>query len=87
MIKTTSTLEAAPSSLAPADPAWSCRWCRSDNGVRVLDAGYQSPSDLHPLPSDPEPDPGIPARYGDVPGLPASPAVKVTRRRQRSPAA
>ena len=60
MIKTTSTLEAAPSSLAPADPDWSCRWCRSDNGVRVLDAGYQSPSDLHPLPSDPEPDPEYP---------------------------
>jgi hypothetical protein len=47
-------------SLASADPGWSCRWCGSHNGVRVLDAGLQPPSDLHPKPSDPEPDPEFP---------------------------
>jgi hypothetical protein len=57
MIETISAVELAPNSLVSADPAWSCRWCDSDHGVRVLDAGYQSPSDLHPLPSDPQPDP------------------------------
>ena len=30
------------------------------SGVRVLDAGLQPPSDLHPKPSDPEPDPEFP---------------------------
>jgi C-methyltransferase-like protein/putative zinc binding protein len=43
-----------------ADPEWSCRWCRSRSGVRVLDAGLQPPSDLHPLPTDPTPDPQFP---------------------------
>jgi C-methyltransferase C-terminal domain/Putative zinc binding domain len=43
-----------------ADPEWSCRWCGSRSGVRVLDAGLQPPSDLHPKPSDPEPDPEFP---------------------------
>ena len=33
---------------------------RGENGVRVLDAGFQPPSDLHPHPSDPEPDPEYP---------------------------
>jgi C-methyltransferase C-terminal domain/Putative zinc binding domain len=60
MIETTKTLDLAPNSLLPADPAWSCRWCTSRNGVRVLDAGPQPPSDLHPHPSDPEPDPEYP---------------------------
>ena len=46
--------------LASADQAWSCRWCASQTGVRVLDAGLQPPSDLHPYPSDPEPDPEYP---------------------------
>jgi hypothetical protein len=46
--------------LASAEPEWSCRWCRSQSGVRVLDAGLQPPSDLHPKPSDPEPDPEFP---------------------------
>jgi C-methyltransferase C-terminal domain/Putative zinc binding domain len=46
--------------LASADPDWSCRWCGSQSGVRVLDAGLQPPSDLHPNPSDPEPDPEFP---------------------------
>src|SRR5215211_823623 len=60
MIGATSKLEVAPSSLASADLAWSCRWCGSRSGVRVLDAGYQPPSDLHPEPSEPEPDPEYP---------------------------
>ena len=60
MIETTSEVEVAPSSLVSADPAWSCRWCASQHGVRVLDAGLQPPSDLHPHPSDPEPDPEYP---------------------------
>ena len=60
MIETTSEVEVAPSSLVSADPAWSCRWCASRHGVRVLDAGLQPPSDLHPQPSDPEPDPEYP---------------------------
>src|SRR4249919_2142770 len=60
MIDTTSEVAAAPSLLVPADPAWSCRWCSSQHGIRVLDAGLQSPSDLHPHPSDPEPDPEYP---------------------------
>jgi C-methyltransferase C-terminal domain/Putative zinc binding domain len=47
-------------SLAAADPDWSCRWCGSHSGVRVLDAGLQPPSDLHPKPSDPKPDPEFP---------------------------
>jgi hypothetical protein len=47
-------------SLASADPGWLCRWCGSQSGVRVLDAGLQPPSDLHPKPSDPEPDPEFP---------------------------
>jgi hypothetical protein len=47
-------------SLASADPDWSCRWCGGGSGVRVLDAGLQPPSDLHPNPSDPEPDPEFP---------------------------
>jgi C-methyltransferase C-terminal domain/Putative zinc binding domain len=47
-------------SLASADPDWLCRWCGSHRGVRVLDAGLQPPSDLHPKPSDPEPDPEFP---------------------------
>ena len=60
MIETASEPKVAPSSLVSADPAWSCRWCASHNGVRVLDAGAQPPSDLHPHPSDPEPDPEYP---------------------------
>jgi C-methyltransferase C-terminal domain/Putative zinc binding domain len=60
MIETTGAVVLAPHSLAYADTAWSCRWCHGDRGVRVLDAGYQSPSDLHPLPSDPQPDPEYP---------------------------
>jgi hypothetical protein len=47
-------------SLPSADAGWSCRWCGSHSGVRVLDAGLQPPSDLHPKPSDPEPDPEFP---------------------------
>jgi hypothetical protein len=47
-------------SLPSADPDWSCRWCGSQSGVRVLDAGLQPPSDLHPKPSDPMPDPEFP---------------------------
>jgi hypothetical protein len=47
-------------SLASAYPDWSCRWCGSQRGVRVLDAGLQPPSDLHPKPCDPEPDPEFP---------------------------
>jgi hypothetical protein len=43
-------------SLVAADLRWSCRWCESHQGVRVLDAGLQPPSDLHPWPSDPKPD-------------------------------
>jgi C-methyltransferase C-terminal domain/Putative zinc binding domain len=46
--------------LPSADPDWSCRWCGSGSGVRVLDAGLQPPSDLHPKPSDPTPDPEFP---------------------------
>jgi hypothetical protein len=49
-----------PGTLPSADPAWSCRWCGSHSGVRVLDAGLQPPSDLHPKPSDPTPDPEFP---------------------------
>src|SRR4051794_5371049 len=60
MIETTSDVKVAPRSLISADQAWSCRWCSSQYGVRVLDAGLQSPSDLHPHPSDPEPDPEYP---------------------------
>jgi hypothetical protein len=61
MIQTTSTLgHVEPGPLASADPEWSCRWCRSHSGVRVLDAGMQPPSDLHPKPSDPGPDPEFP---------------------------
>jgi hypothetical protein len=60
MIETTKTLDLAPNSLRSADPAWSCRWCASRDGARVLDAGPQPPSDLHPHPSDPEPDPEYP---------------------------
>jgi hypothetical protein len=46
--------------LPSAHPDWSCRWCGSHRGVRVLDAGLQPPSDLHPKPSDPQPDPEFP---------------------------
>ena len=46
--------------LPMADASWSCRWCASRSGVRVLNAGLQPPSDLHPYPSDPEPDPAYP---------------------------
>ena len=60
MIETTKTLDLAANSLPSSDPAWSCRWCAGGNGVRVLDAGPQPPSDLHPQPSDPEPDPEYP---------------------------
>src|SRR5215216_5980075 len=60
MIETMNDVGVAPSSLISANPAWSCRWCSSKYGVRVLDAGLQSPSDLHPHPSDPEPDPEYP---------------------------
>ena len=60
MIQATKQPEGANSSLASADPVWSCRWCESHHGVRVLDAGFQPPSDLHPQPSDPEPDPEYP---------------------------
>jgi hypothetical protein len=48
------------STMVSTDAAWSCRWCTCRNGVRVLDAGFQPPSDLHPQPSDPEPDPEYP---------------------------
>jgi hypothetical protein len=57
---TASSGQVEPGSLASADPDWSCRWCGSHSGVRVLDAGLQPPSDLHPKPSDPEPDPEFP---------------------------
>jgi hypothetical protein len=60
MIETTGTLEFAPNTLLSTDPTWSCRWCMSRSGVRVLDAGSQPPSDLHPHPSDPKPDPEYP---------------------------
>ena len=60
MIKATTTLSEVRGSMASADPAWSCRWCASTTGVRVLDAGLQPPSDLHPSPIDPEPDPEYP---------------------------
>src|SRR5688572_29824119 len=60
MIEMTSKGNTAPSSLVSADPAWSCRWCASRSGVRVLDAGSQPPSDLHPHPSDSLPDPEHP---------------------------
>jgi C-methyltransferase C-terminal domain/Putative zinc binding domain len=60
MIETARQPEVAPSSLVPADPAWSCRWCVSHDGVRVLDAGAQPASDLHPHPFDPGPDPEYP---------------------------
>jgi hypothetical protein len=61
MIEATSSFEHAERrSLASADPDWSCRWCGSYSGVRVLDAGLQPPSDLHPKPSDPGPDPEFP---------------------------
>ena len=60
MIQATKQPESANSSMASADPAWSCRWCQSHHGVRVLDAGFQPASDLHPQPTDPEPDPEYP---------------------------
>jgi hypothetical protein len=61
MIETTTKLPRVErGTLAPADLAWACRWCRSHRGVRVLDAGLQPPSDLHPKPSDPTPDPEFP---------------------------
>ncbi len=61
MIEVTSTFgHVERGALASADPDWSCRWCGSHIGVRVLDAGLQPPSDLHPKPSDPEPDPEFP---------------------------
>ena len=60
MIETMSEVEVVRSSLVSADPAWRCRWCASQHGVRVLDAGLQPASDLHPHPSDPEPDPEYP---------------------------
>jgi hypothetical protein len=61
MIQATSTFgHVERGGLASADPDWACRWCRSQSGVRVLDAGLQPPSDLHPSPTDPEPDPEFP---------------------------
>ena len=61
MIEATSSFGYAErGSLASADPDWSCRWCGSHSGVQVLDAGLQPPSDLHPKPSDPGPDPEFP---------------------------
>jgi hypothetical protein len=57
-IRTFGHVERGP--LPSADPDWSCRWCGSQSGVRVLDAGLQPPSDLHPKPSDPMPDPEFP---------------------------
>jgi hypothetical protein len=60
MIETASPFEGATNTLASADPGWTCRWCGSQQGVRVLDAGSQPPSDLHPHPLDPEPDPEYP---------------------------
>jgi hypothetical protein len=60
MIETTSKPELAPAALVSADADWSCRWCASHQGVRVLDAGSQPPSDLHPHLSDPQPDPEYP---------------------------
>ena len=60
MIQATVRPESTSGSLISADPAWSCRWCSSHSGLRVLDAGFQPPSDLHPQPSDPEPDPEYP---------------------------
>ena len=56
MTQTTETLP-AQADLAPADAAWSCRFCGSGSGVTVLDAGSQPASDLFPAPTDPEPDP------------------------------
>jgi hypothetical protein len=61
MIEVTNTFgQVERGTLAPADRDWSCRWCGSHSGVRVLDAGLQPPSDLHPKPSDPEPDSEFP---------------------------
>jgi hypothetical protein len=61
MIETTNAFgHVERGSLPSADAGWSCRWCGSHSGVRVLDAGLQPPSDLHPKPSDPEPDPEFP---------------------------
>ena len=60
MIQATKQPDGVSRSLVSADPAWSCRWCESHHGMRVLDAGFQPPSDLHPQPSDPEPDPEYP---------------------------
>jgi hypothetical protein len=61
MVEATSTFgQSGRDSLPTTDPEWSCRWCMSHSGVRVLDAGLQPPSDLHPKPSDPEPDPEFP---------------------------
>ena len=42
MIQATKQPDGASRSLASADPAWSCRWCDSHSGVRVLDAGFQT---------------------------------------------
>jgi hypothetical protein len=57
-VRTFGHVERGP--LPSADPDWSCRWCGSQRGARVLDAGLQPPSDLHPKPSDPMPDPEFP---------------------------
>jgi hypothetical protein len=53
---------AAPSKtqLSAAGPEWSCRWCRSQVGLRVLDLGRQPAADLFPTVGEPEPDPTYP---------------------------
>jgi len=44
-----------PPGRAP-DPEWACRWCRSLEGVVVLDLGAQSAADFFPLQQDSGPD-------------------------------
>lgn len=56
---TNATTVEAPD-LAPADEAWTCRFCGSAAGSVVLDAGEQPASDLFPGPNDPQPDPEHP---------------------------
>jgi C-methyltransferase C-terminal domain/Putative zinc binding domain len=46
--------------LPAAQQGWSCRWCHSKAGVKVLDLGMQPAADLFPSATEPEPDPTYP---------------------------
>ena len=50
----------ADTQLPAAALEWSCRWCRSKAGVKVLDLGMQPAADSFPTAAQPEPDPTYP---------------------------